>query len=343
MLFCGNAIIFVMKKNEKMKRTLAIFVLLLLYTFSAAQNEISMQVIPRLDLNGNYSTPENKFAFGLRESALYTQIEGDVTPYFSFEMFNTWASMDIKDLYKNILHSDTSSWLGTLSVTGKYKGFFLKLGKQPIKIANFENDLDDYNVFDEVHSKKLIEVNRFQLGGSFGWDSPDNRFSIMWQTASSPLGETYFSVKHLCHNIYTHYLFDRVHLRASLSYFQGDHTYMASLGSKFMYDAFSWSIDSYYYSDDKYGGVLSYETSINDKLSVVARLGLERLRGTFYIITGAQVFYYPLKNKNLRIHGLLAYNGEEIPYSSGSSRAYAHYGKICVNMGATYFFNFRLL
>jgi len=102
-----------------MKKILVVCVALMLpcsLLFSQESEEFGpsaeLTVIPRFDLNGgrDNSVPESFFDLG--NTALYTQLAGEITPSLSYSISNHWIQgYDLKALYQGTGHSDSNNWL----------------------------------------------------------------------------------------------------------------------------------------------------------------------------------------------------------------------------------------
>lgn len=322
-----------------MKRLFVLFAFLLVSCAVFAQDEKPqsegvLMIVPRLEVEPAHSFPDREWSVDLGTTSLYTYLDGNVGEHFSYSIANRWVTFNTfsnfmestRQLYANTWSRNYSNWISWATVTGRYEGFFLTLGKDYIHFGTKEIDDYDHDAHWQLNSILWNYYQVFQWGGRFGWATEDEDTKFFVEITNDqprmpheeklrPFSGRSFGDYAM--NIYGMHDFENVTLSASIS--QCSLNWLGSLGLGVHFsDALSMQFDGYL--SKVYGAAtLNLTYSPGEHFDVFAKggydqwntptFGLDDVRGKrFY--GGLGGYWYPLSdNHDLRIHALASYDG----------------------------------
>lgn len=348
-----------------MKKILALTVAALCYfcTYSqeadASGNIPTLIITPRFEVNPYLSTGSEGYKgvdFG--NSSLCSLFEGSVGN-FSYSMCNHWVTTETKSLYQNILRSDESDFIDWLTLSYSLGQFNLTVGKDMISIGGYELDPMDVDQHGLLCSTLYQTISIFQLCGSVGYTSKDERTFLSLQFGASPFATESFKSKLFSYSLiwYGDYdWFAPIWSANLIEYERGKFVKMAALGSMFTVGGFASEIDLIYKNanmggqiggqNHEFSAIGKFSYTIKDKVEIFAKGGYEYRSkydifgydddfvfnptfvegGRDYAFYGGGVHYYPIKNsKSLRLHAFVAANN--------------YVKSVAMSFGATYHFN----
>ncbi len=319
-----------------MKRLFVLFAFLLLScAFHAqdvkAQSEGTLLIVPRLDAEPAYYFGDKEWSFNLGATSLYTVFDGNLGDYFSFSFSNHWFAytnsfQDTKDLYLNTWRADAFNWVDWANVSVHFGNFSITAGKDYIHMGTFENDAYDFDSHWQLNSSLWNNYQVYQWGGSFGWTSSDESGHVRLQVTTDQLQERPFGSrnwKDYAYNLFGYYGNDAFKVMGSFMHCSIG--FLGSLGVEgYLSDAVTLGADGYI--SKNYGGAsLRVNAQLGEHVDLFVKGGFDKgsnsliIDGTrFYCGTG--LYWYPLRdNRDLRVHGLFAYDGGDnaIDFSAG--------------------------
>lgn len=265
--------------------------------------------------------------------------------------------------------SDGANWLSwanvTFTVGGNWGSLDFTLGKDAILTGGFEIDQYDFDAHYQLCSYFWNNYNVYQWGAKVAYTLPNETSSFAFQWGTSPLGVKMFSDKTFAYSLQWRGDYDWYSSIWSTNFFadsenevyQPDGTNKAgymnivSLGNEFYVGDVTlglewmnraWTASNFFGQE---GHIIAGATyNWNDKIEVTARGGWDymyrdciyaengtRTGGEDYWFAGAVLNWYPLKNRDLRVHALTAYNNNQWD------------GYMCAEVGVTYNFNLTQL
>ena len=347
-----------------MKRGFALLVAILCYfcTYSQevnANNIPEFIVTPRFDAN-TYAQPKGsrtKNDFG--NSSIYTFLDGSVGN-FSYSLCNHWVSTETASLYKNAFRSDDVDFIDWLTVSYQVGQFNFTVGKDMLALGTWELDYYDVDVHTLLASPFWHKIAIYQWSGAVEYTTKDESTNLQFQFGTSPFGERPFSSKLFTYSLdwngeYEFYM--PIWSVNFIEYDRGQFVNLIALGNAFSIGDFTLEVDymnratsvkKFFNQEFSIGAQLIYNH--RDKLEFFAKggyesyncsdifgYGYESEKDVWFIPTdnllcprywyvGGGVHCYPLrKSRDLRVHGMVAYNN----FAKGVS----------VSLGATYHFN----
>lgn len=305
---------------------------------------VEFSIIPRYDISPAFplhKTSRTEISWNVPE--VYTLFEGAPCDWFSYSMSNHWASADTRALYvfedgrANLMNTGTEglNWLDwanmTFSIARNWGTLSLTVGKDVVLTGGFEVDAYDFDAHAEMSSYFWNEYNVYQWGGKLAYTLPDGTSTFAAQLTTSPLGTDSIRDGLYAFNLQWRGEYDWYSSIWSTNFFQcptGKFMNVISLGNQFYVGDFTIGLDymNRVFSPKKFfnqemgiRGTLIYNWQ--DKLEVECNAGYDRMNGTYdwfydcqredvesYWHAGAALHYFPLKDRSLRLHALLAYN-----------------------------------
>jgi len=192
-----------------MKRLIALVAALLCSFLAFSQeassgNSTELTVVSRLDVSPILPLSDNgQSGVNLGSSTITTLLDGSLGERFSYSVCNVWASTDTRSLYSNFFRNDSYNWLNWANATLSFGNFDFSLGKDFIQVANYENDLYDFDVYSELAPSIWNTLQVFQWGGKINLNFSEESF-ISFQAQTSPYNETILS-----DNLFSYTLFSR--------------------------------------------------------------------------------------------------------------------------------------
>lgn len=297
-------------------------------------------IVPRLDANPAYSLGDRSWSFDLGATSLYTVFDGNLGEYFSFSFSNHWFAYqisfdDTKDLYRNTWRADACNWVDWANVSLHLGNFALTLGKDYIHMGTFENDEYDFNSHWQLNSLLWNNYQVYQWGGSVSWTNNDENAKVMFQMTSDQLMEKPFGSRHLADYAYTLFgSYEGDSFTVMGSFGHNSLGWMGGIGGQFWFtDALDLTVDGYV-AKEYFGISAKLQQALGEKGDIFVKAGYDNGRNSLLMdgkgfYGGLGGYWYPLRDsKDLRIHGLLAYNGV--------------YQELCASIGITYALNLKL-
>lgn len=287
-----------------------------------AQSEGTLLIAPRLDADPRYSIDDKAWTVDLGTTSFYTFFDGSIGDHFSFSLGNHWLSFsdfsfdDTRALYQNTWRADALNWVDWANVTFSFSGFFLTLGKDAMRIGTYEIDAYDYLSHWQINSALWNNYQVYQWGGRFGWTSEEEDSEISLSVMTDQLQEKPFSGKKAGDYAFTlagMHDFDNVSLIASVS--KCSIGVLGAVGLDIAFaDDFSMELGGYG-SGEYAGGNVKLTAGLGEKVDFFAKCGydwgdsdvLDFSGSRFY--AGAGCYWYPMKDRNMQVHGLFSYDG----------------------------------
>jgi len=280
-------------------------------------------IVPRLDADPWYSFPDKKWAIDFGSTSLYTVFDGNIGEYFSFSFSNHWFAFcnsfdDTKDLYRNTWRADVANWVDWANVSLHLGNFALTLGKDYIHLGTFENDTYDFDSHWQINSMLWNCYQVYQWGGSLNWTSNDESTTLMLQVTSDqtmrkPFGSK--SLKDYAYNLFGSYEMDGVKVMGAFGHYSIG--WMGSFGAQVeLSDAITLTGDGYI-AQDYFGASAKLDAALGEKVDLFVKGGFDICNCDWvgynnFIYAGLGANWYPLRNsKDLRVHALCAYDGNE--------------------------------
>ena len=299
--------------------------------------------VPRLDIG---------HPLDLGNSSVYSFFDGNLTDNLSFSACNHWASFALadgkfdsdalKDLYKYTWRSDWTNWCDWAYLDYSLGNFDIMLGKFTMAVGGIEFDADDVECHKPLMSSLWSNFSPYQWGGAIGWTNDSESTNISAEIVTSPYGEKPFGSGLYSYGLKWTGAYGPVYNIWSVSHINTGDGYftIASLGQTFAFsDALSFSLDwsNAICDEDDFlvkgnTAYASFNWTPSDDLEVIVKGGYENAKNydDNYAI-GCAANWLPLKeNKNLRLHGNLAY------------RNYGSEGEIFAYVGIMYYLNFHI-
>lgn len=332
-------------------------------SFSPAEDEedagVHLTVIPRVDFNPSFSVGKQpKADLNAFEPTLYSVFEGNLGEHFSFYISNHWLKNHPEDLYNNSGRTDDVSWIDMANINYNTGRFTVGAGKYCMALGSLEYDADDWDCFTNIASLFWNNVQAYQWGLNMDLEVSDNS-TMTLQMLTSPFDTWAFKNKLFSYSLKWTGSFGPYTVLASantLEMERGDFATILAIGNQYEVDDWTFGLDwmtrgqagdAFFNQEMAFQGSVGY--SFSDKVDVLLRGGYEfshgkegvfldqdeyELDGSIlptglmsdkdYVYGGVNVNYYPLKNKNLRIHAVAAAN---------------NYSKtVPLTIGATYYF-----
>lgn len=257
-----------------------------------------------LDMRGGLNYGNNEGTATFMGDGLYLDINGYISPHFSYSLNQRLAST---------YYEDNSGFNGTnwLTLTFEAGDFAVTAGKDALLMGSFEYDAYDLDAYYDMNSCFYNEFDCWQWGISGAWYPAEDQ-EVLLQFANSPFsyGEpNLFSLAAGWRGAWDWY---ESYWTANLwQYSDKDFVKAVNLGNRFYLGNFTIDLDlmgRFGEAEYPFSGVTvafspSYE--ISDWGRVFAKGVWEEEN----LIYGAGFEYFPLKeNRNIRLHAAWAYN-----------------------------------
>lgn len=305
---------------------------------------VGLSIIPRLDLSPEFYDGKGDFTLGY--SSLYSLFEGNISESLSFSVMNHWLGFyatdplfdQTKSLYEGTFKR-TNNWLDWANVTWSTGDFSLTLGKDMILVGGIEFDDYDVDVHPNVSSTLWNNFECYQWGARAGWSFAEEQ-TLSLQATLSPVVRKVFDKAVMNYSLgWNGNLagIETIWSVTGMGLGEGKFAPMVSLGQRTEAGPFSIGLDVFYIdnTDSILDGVTvmpSATWSISDRFEFFAKCGYEkrtlsRFDDNFFV--GGVLNYYPLQESQaLRLHAAVSY--------------YKDWATTCVNLGATWRFEFAL-
>ena len=313
-----------MKKTTLSLR--AFFVLCMaLMTFGYAQaqeqNEIfKLGVEARFDwLNQTLDGNKVDAGSGFKVRYFNLRMDGQISPKFSYswrQRFNRANS--ISEFAQNtdwlhLTYKPTENWA-------------ISAGKQVLMIGGWEYDRAPIELY--FCSEFWNNVNCYQIGASVAYTTNSGNDTILFQACQSPYDTTLSSVDYYAYNLYwsgSHGCFTALYSLNFMQYAPGKYDKYIALGNQFKFGDATIQLDlmnrgpkgkDLLFDNFSIMGEFSYmiATQVNvfakatyDKIGNCSVLASGLVPGTELTRVGGGVEYYPMGNRNVRLHAAYAH------------------------------------
>ena len=313
-----------MKKTTLSLR--AFFVLCMaLMTFGYAQaqeqNEIfKLGVEARFDwLNQTLDGNKVDAGSGFKVRYFNLRMDGQISPKFSYswrQRFNRANS--ISEFAQNtdwlhLTYKPTENWA-------------ISAGKQVLMIGGWEYDRAPIELY--FCSEFWNNVNCYQIGASVAYTTNSGNDTILFQACQSPYDTTLSSVDYYAYNLYwsgSHGCFTALYSLNFMQYAPGKYDKYIALGNQFKFGDATIQLDlmnrgpkgkDLLFDNFSIMGEFSYmiATQVNvfakatyDKIGNSSVLASGLVPGTELTRVGGGVEYYPMGNRNVRLHAAYAH------------------------------------
>ena len=257
-----------------------------------------------LDMRGGFNYGNNDGAGLFMGDGLYLDINGYISPHFSYSINHRLAST---------YYEDNSGFNGTnwLTLTFEAGDFALTAGKDALLVGSFEYDAYDLDTYYDMNSTFYNEFDCWQWGVSGAWYPAEDQ-EVLLQLANSPFsyGEPdLFALAAGWRGAWDCY---ESYWTANLwQYGPKDFVKSVNLGNRFHFGNFSVDIDlmgRFSEMEAPFSGfTVAFAPSY--EISDWGRIFAKGVWETDNLIYGAGFEYFPLKeNKDIRLHAAWAYN-----------------------------------
>ena len=257
-----------------------------------------------LDMRGGFNYGNNDGAGLFMGDGLYLDINGYISPHFSYSLNQRLAST---------YYEDNSGFNGTnwLTLTFETGDFAITAGKDALLMGSFEYDAYDLDTYYDMNSSFYNEFDCWQWGISGAWYPAEDQ-EVLVQLANSPFsyGEpNLFSLAAGWRGSWDCY---ESYWTANLwQYGPEDFVKAVNLGNRFSFGNFSVDLDLM----GRFGDVevpfsgFTVAFAPSYEISDWGRIFAKGVWETDNMIYGAGFEFFPLKeNKDIRLHAAWAYN-----------------------------------
>lgn len=293
----------------------------MLCCFLAYCQEAEFSVASRLE--GNWTDGDGLY-WG--NSSLYTFLDGSFSEHFSYSVANHWLGDGVRDLYTDVLHDDTNTFVDWANITGTLGPWGLTLGKQCLSIGTFLFDEYDVDVHYPFASNMWLNDSVYQWGGKISY-TPVESTTFEFQVASSAAqqGLKYFENGDMSYSFLWSGEYGPFSLKWSFNAFEYRNDEFIkktverfAFGNRLELDPVTLTLDASFMLPNsvkflafdksiKYSEFyLTADSDINDHFSVSAMAGLE---WSEFFKGALALHYYPLSDKSLRVHAVAGYDG----------------------------------
>ena len=258
-----------------------------------------------LDMRGGFIQDFTGKAGRFMSDGLYLDINGYISPHFSYSLNQRLAST---------YYEDNSGFEGTnwLTLTYETDDFALTIGKDALLVGSFEYDAYDLDTYYDMNSIFYNEFDCWQWGVSGAW-YPAEDHELIFQFANSPFSygdPNLFSYALGWRGAWDWY---ESYWTANLwQYDSESYVKAVNLGNRFTAGNFAADLDlmgRFGELEDPICGMtvtVAPSYAISDWGRVFAKAGWE---SSEHVFGGAGFEYFPLKeNKDIRFHAAWAYN-----------------------------------
>ena len=300
-----------------------------------ADRSVGLSVIPRIDLNPNFSTEKGGSGeFTLGNSSLYSLFEGNLSENLSFSICNHWLGFDsihdimgtTKQLYQSTLYSDNTNWLDWAYLTYTLGNFSFTLGKDMVTTGGLEFDDYDFEVHPALVSSFWQNFACYQWGAKVAFTTPSEDDTIGFQFTTSPYGERPFASKLFNYSLEwrgNHGPLETIWSATAVGTEPGEFQPVFALGQRLDFDSWTIGLDavsvvgdgeeilckgitlmpSVTYSPSERFDILAKVGYENYALDTIEDLTYKRLWG------GLALHWFPLQDsRDLRVHAVAAYD-----------------------------------
>ena len=257
-----------------------------------------------LDMRGGFNYGNNDGAGLFMGDGLYLDINGYISPHFSYSINHRLAST---------YYEDNSGFNGTnwLTLTFEAGDFALTAGKDALLVGSFEYDVYDLDTYYDMNSTFYNEFDCWQRGVSGAWYPAEDQ-EVLLQLANSPFsyGEPdLFALAAGWRGAWDCY---ESYWTANLwQYGPKDFVKSVNLGNRFHFGNFSVDLDlmgRFSEMEAPFSGfTVAFAPSY--EISDWGRIFAKGVWEDDNLIYGAGFEYFPLKeNKDIRLHAAWAYN-----------------------------------
>ena len=257
-----------------------------------------------LDMRGGLNYGNNEGAATFMGDGLYLDINGYISPHFSYSLNQRLAST---------YYEDNSGFNGTnwLTLTFEAGDFAVTAGKDALLMGSFEYDAYDLDAYYDMNSSFYNGFDCWQWGVSGAWYPTEDQ-EVLLQFANSPFsyGEpNLFSLAAGWRGTWDWY---ESYWTANLwQYSEENFVKAVNLGNRFQFGNFTIDLDLM----GRFGEVeppfsgMTVAFSPSYEISDWGRVFAKGVWEEENLIYGAGFEYFPLKeNRNIRLHAAWAYN-----------------------------------
>ena len=276
-----------------------------------------------MDMRGGYSQDFAEKTGRFCGDGLYLDINGKVSPHFSYSFNQTLASAYCEDCYG----FNGTNWL---TLTYEVGDFAFSVGKDALLVGSFEYDAYDIDSYYEMNSMFYNNFDCWQWGASAAW-YPAEEHEVILQAANSPYSYeepnlfAYSAAWRGAWDVYESYWTANM-----WQYDKGQFVKALNFGNRFYFGDFTLDIDYMTRSTDL-KGLFTQDFTVHAAPSyewewgrAFAKLGFENLiddsaseSSSPYVFYGAGLEFFPLKeNKDVRAHAIWASNNYGLNYLS---------------------------
>lgn len=324
------------KPNTSLRALLVLCVALLSFNFAKAQEEneiFRLGIEARLDyLNQAISGDHSVAGSGFRVRYFNLRLDGQISPKFSYswrQRFNRANS--ISEFAQN------TDWLHlTYKPTDNWA---ISAGKQVLMIGGWEYDRAPIELY--FCSEFWNNVNCYQIGASVAYTTNSGNDTILFQACQSPYDTTSADVDYYAYNLYwmgSHGCYTALYSLNFMQYAPGKYDKYIALGNQFKFGDATLQLDlmnrgpkikDLLFDNFSIMGEFSY--MIADQVNVFAKASYDKIGnssilasglfpGTELTRVGGGVEYYPMGNRNVRLHAAYGHTfGVNTNYNGGTA------------------------
>jgi hypothetical protein len=258
-----------------------------------------------LDMRGGYAQDFSESAGQFFGDALYLNIDGKISPHFSYS-FNQTLAASFMD--------DCSGFNGTnwLTLTYEVGDFAITAGKDALFVGSFEYDAYDLDTYGEMNSAFYNDFDCWQWGISGAWYPAEDQ-EILLQIANSPYSYgdpgmfSFATGWRGAWDWYESYWTANLWMAGTDGLVKG-----VNLGNRFYLGNFTIDLDLMGRFNEAYGGydvILAPSYNFGEWGRLFAKAGADSIDDGWNIFFGGGFEYFPLKeNKDIRLHAVYTYN-----------------------------------
>ena len=279
-------------------------------------------IVPRAEYNPYYITKDKSWSHDFGQTSLWTVFDGNLGEHFSFSFANHWFNYyesfdDTKALYKNTWRTDECNWVDWANISVHFGQFSITLGKDYIHLGTFENDAYDFDSHGIMNSMLWNNYQVYQWGGSVNWTSNDESTKLMLQMTTEQIMEKPFASKNLGDYVYSlfgsHETEEGLVLMGSFGHYPSI-GWMGALGVQLPVAEVLTVEGDGYMAKNYTAASVKLTATLGDHFDLYAKGGfdtgeneaLEVLKSSVYCGVGG--YWFPLRNRDLRVHALCVYD-----------------------------------
>ena len=294
-------------------------------------------IVPRAEYSPYFVPSDKSWHHNFGHTGLWTVFDGNLGEHFSFSVANHWLNIyesfgDTKDLYKNTWRTDETNWVDWANVSVHFGQFSITLGKDYIHLGTFENDAYDFDSHGVMNSLLWNNYQVYQWGGSLNWTSSDESTKLMLQMTTEQIMGKPFASKKLGDYVYSlfgsHETEDGLILMGSVGHYPSI-GWMGAMGLQLpVNDVLTVQGDGYM-AGNYTAASLKLTATLGDHFDLYAKGGfdtgenevLDVLESSVYCGLGG--YWFPLRNRDLRVHALCTYDTYGRTFTLGAGVTYA--------------------